>query len=194
MLFGNEAPFPDNQVCKLCVTRPCKRLFCGRVYPGKMIAVHHSEFLSWPCHTPNLKPTQEGSGEEAALTDEIVVMTGKVTVTNPRWEHMDQGKKDNSADKAVFGDTVLLMADIKNFPDGGPVSFDIYDISMSPPQRVDTIKGSNENGVGKGEWVVTDKSGKEAGQQLAFEAIVRSKASERAPLELSELPEFHLSY
>jgi hypothetical protein len=75
MLSGNEIPFPDNQVCKQCLTRPCKRLFAGRVYPGKMIFVHHSEFISLPCHTPNLQAQIDEESDNVVLTDAIETIT-----------------------------------------------------------------------------------------------------------------------
>jgi hypothetical protein len=184
MLPGNEAPFPNNQTCKLCIARPCRRLFSGRVFPGKMIFVHHSEFLSWPCHTPVLKPEAD-QDQEAALTDDLVVTTGKVTVTNPRWEHVDEDKKTDSPDKAAVGDDVILMVDVSGVPEGSPVTFDIYDVSSDPPLRIASAKGTNEKGTAKGEWTVEDPNEMGEELKLEFEGVAKSKASERAEIPLT---------
>jgi hypothetical protein len=184
MLFGKEVPFPDHPTCKLCVTRPCKRLFSGRVYPGKMIAIHHSEFLSWPCHTPTLKPQDDAGGEEVALTDDIEVVSGKVTVTNPRWEHADEDKKSSTPDTTMVGDKVFLYVDVSGVPEGSPVTFDIFDVSTDPPFRIATAKGKNESGTAKGEWTVEDPNEKGEELKLEFEGIAKSKASERREITL----------
>lgn len=143
-----------------------------------------------------LFPEQEAETQQAepeVLTDDLAIITGTVEVSNSRWEHKDSAKKQSTPEKASFGDTIILMADIKNFPEGGPVTFDIYDTSVSPAQLVDSAKGKNEKGVGKGEWVVTDKSGKGTDQTLAFEAVVRSKASEKKEIAV-EAKEFVFSF
>ncbi len=52
---------------------------------------------------------------------------------------------------------------------------------------VATVNGTVVDKVGKGEWVVSDKSGKGEESELLFEAIAKSKASERC-----EIPLIHL--
>jgi hypothetical protein len=133
-----------------------------------------------------LFPDQEDTpaAEPEVLTDDMEVVSGTVTVANPRWEHKNPDKKQNSPDKVSFGDTIILMADITNYPEGASVTYDIYDTKSTPPQRVDSATGKNLSGVGKGEWKVTDKSGKGADQEFGFEAIVRSKATEKKAIPL----------
>lgn len=190
MLPGNEAPFPENQTCKLCIARPCKRLFSGRVYPGKMIFVHHGDFLSWPCHTPVLKPEADEE-DVAALTDDLVVTTGKVTVTNPRWEHVNEVLKADFPDAACAGDKICLLVDVTGIPDGAPVTFDIYDVSSEPPFRIATAKGKNEKGAARGEWTVEDPNKIGQGLKLEFEGVAKSKASVRA--EIGTMLKFEFS-
>ena len=191
MLTGNDIPFPKNQTCKLCISRPCRRLFSGRVYPGKMIFVHRSEFLSLPCHTPNLKPDQDEE-EAAALTDDLVVTSGKVNVTNPRWEHVDEDLKTDFPDTACAGDKIRLLADVTGVPEGAPVTFDIFDVSSDPPFRIATEKGKNEKGTACGVWTVDDPDGKSRELKLEFEGIAKSKASPRA--EIKTQVKFDFSY
>ncbi|MBN1306444.1 MAG: hypothetical protein JXA18_00905 [Chitinispirillaceae bacterium] len=187
MLFGKDIPFPEHPVCKRCITRPCKRLFSGRIYPGKMIAVHHSEFLLWPCHTPNLQPQQEASGEAVALTDEIEVITGKLDIANPRWEPVEEAAGGGDPELPLVGDTIRLLADIKNYPEGAPVSFDIYDVTESTPLRIATVKGSNKSGKASAEWVVEDPQKRGEGLKLSFEAGARSKYTQRADIPWRKL-------
>jgi hypothetical protein len=179
MLSGNDIPFPDNPVCKLCLTRPCKRLFSGRVYPGKMIFVHHSEFLSLPCHTPNMRPQQEERGEEVALTDDIEVITGKLEITNPRWEPVSEAEEGGDSEIPLMGDKIRLLADIKNYPEGAPVSFDIYDSTEATPFLIETVRGSNKAGKASAEWVVADPQKRGDALKLTFEAGARSKYTPR---------------
>jgi hypothetical protein len=122
--------------------------------------------------------------DAAALTDDLVVMNEPVTVKNPRWEHKDEKKKESSPDTVLFGDTIVLMADVTGIPSGASVSFDIYDISVSPPMVVESARGKNEMGVAKGEWVVSDKSGKGIDAKCAFETVVKSKVSEKCEIKV----------
>jgi hypothetical protein len=136
--------------------------------------------------------TEETSKEEV-LTDELEVVNGPINITNPRWEHKDEDKMESSPDKASFDDTINLMADVTGMPEGSGITFDIYDTSEDPPMCIDSAKGQIEGGVGKGEWVITDKSGNGGEVALEFEAIAKSKTSERCAIELDALKEFHLS-
>jgi hypothetical protein len=149
-----------------------------------MVFVNQRDFVVLPCYRLDLRRKEVVSDFAPALTDAIEVITGRVEINNPRWEHTNLDKKEASPDKAAFGDKVLLMADIKNYPNGAPMTFDIFDISENPPLRIATAQGENEQGVGKGEWVVTDNSGKGEEQKLAFEAIARSKATEKKEIPL----------
>lgn len=188
----NDIPFTGNKVCKFCLGRPCRRLFSGYVYPGKMIFVHRRELLSLPCHQPNF--CAQDAEEEAALTDDIPVASANVpvTVTNPRWEHVDEARKSRSPDVARIGDNVMLSADISGIPNGAPVTFDIFDVTDTPSFRIGSASGSNENGTASGTWIIDDPNGHGADLKLEFEAIARSKASERAPIDLIDAFRIHL--
>jgi hypothetical protein len=144
--------------------------------------------------------------KEEVLTDELEVVSGPVTLTNPRWEHKkkDNGGEEDGAeneedskkteDKAAVGDTIVLMADVKGIPESAPVTFDIYDTSEEPPMVVDSAKGKNEGGVAKAEWEVSDKSGKGEEVKLEFEAVAKSKSSERCEIALLPLKMFVPSF
>jgi outer membrane protein OmpA-like peptidoglycan-associated protein len=120
-----------------------------------------------------------------------------VYVTNPRWEHKktdannsdanDNNEGEKSEGLASIGDTVLLMADIKNCPEGAEVIFDIYDMSVKPPKKIDSAKGKHNSGLGKGEWIVAAKSETGEVPQLAFEATARSRTSSRANIPLLQM-------
>lgn len=127
-----------------------------------------------------------------ALTDELVVITDPVSVTNPRWEHVDPDRKQSSPDRATIGDVILLMADIKGIPDSASMSFDIFDTTSAPPLRIATAHGKNEKGIGKGKWTIADPNGNGSDLKLEFEGIARSKASTRAVVDL-EVEEYVLS-
>ncbi len=188
MLFGNEMPFPDNPSCRNCFSRPCKRLFSGRVYPGKFIFVHNRDFVTLPCYTPVVKADNGEEGVEAALTDDIVVVTGKVTVTNPRWKHSDEIRRNESPDKTRLGDRITLLLDVTGIAEGAQVTFDVYDASRTPPQRIATVRGKNTGGTAKAEWIVDDPLGSGRNAAIEFEGVARSKSSERAPVEVVPTP------
>lgn len=133
-------------------------------------------------------------GQEEVLSDELEVVSGPVNLTNPRWEHKDETKKESSPEKAAFDDTIILMADVTGIPESAPVTFDIYDTSEDPPMVVDSAKGKNEGGVAKGEWVVADKSGKGEEAKFEFEAVAKSKVSEKREIKLEELKLFEFSF
>ena len=183
MLDSNQRPFPENPTCKNCLTRPCRRLFSGRVYPGKMIFVHRSEFVSLPCYRPVFKKDEE-SAEEMVLTDALAETMADekkpVTITNSRWEHVDEDKKNNTPDAAAIDDEVYLFVDVTGVPEGSPVTFDIFDVSSDPPLRIATAKGSNQQGTARGTWKVEDPSEHGDDLKIEFEGIAKSKASERA--------------
>jgi hypothetical protein len=125
--------------------------------------------------------------QDEVLTDELEVVSGPVNLTNPRWEHKDETKKESSPEEVSVDDLIILMADVTGIPESAPVTFDIYDTSEDPPMVVDSAKGKNEGGVAKGEWLVTDKSGKGEDAKLKFEAVAKSKTSDRCEIPLVAL-------
>lgn len=139
----------------------------------------------------------EEAPKEECLTDDLEVVSGPVNVTNPRWEHKKSEKNkaevEEDRDMASFGQTIILMADVTGIPEGAGITFDIYDTSEDPPMCVDSAKGRIQSGVGKGEWVVTDKSGKGEDTILEFEGIVKSKASERCEIPVITILTYRFS-
>ncbi|NLD94674.1 MAG: hypothetical protein GX639_18615 [Fibrobacter sp.] len=139
---------------------------------------------------------REKKKEEVFLTDDFdyVPVPKKVFITNPRWEHKDETKKENSPKKATFDDTIILMADITGIPENGPVTFEIFDISVKPPKNVGNAQGKNVGGIAKGEWVVTDTSDKGEDAKLEFQASAKSRISTRCKIELVPLKVFVPSF
>jgi hypothetical protein len=110
-----------------------------------------------------------------------------IELNNPRWEHKDSTKKENSPKKAAFDDTVILMADVTGIPENGPVTFEIFDVSVKPPKAVGSAKGKNLGGVAKGEWVVVDKTDQGEEARLEFQASAQGKTSARCKIPLDQL-------
>ena len=187
----NESPFPDNKTCSACVHKPCRRVLAGNIYPGKLTFVSRKDFVSLSCmHTLAQQEQQE---EQEALTDNMEVVQGTVELTNPRWEHMDEGRQEDSPDSVILEDSVVLLVDIQNLPEGHSVVFDIYDTSSEPAQRIDTVKGTHESGVGKAEWVVKDIMGKGKKLKLAFDASAKSRVSDRVPIPVEFVTGYRFS-
>jgi hypothetical protein len=128
---------------------------------------------------------------ETCLTDELAEMMvpkAKVAVTNPRWEHTDEEKKNKTPDVTHVGDKIFLFVDVSGIPEGWRITFDIFDASCTPPQRIDTVAGKNDGGSAKVEWTVEDPLGSGEELKLEFEGIAKSKASERCPVAV-EIPQ-----
>lgn len=114
----------------------------------------------------------------------------ELTVTNPRWEHIDDKRAENSPDATVAGDRITLMVDVSGAADGSRVTFKVLDTSISPPARVGSARGEVEGGVGKAEWEVKVDRSEPA---LEFEGAVRRVTSNRAeiPVGVAEyIPSF----
>jgi hypothetical protein len=192
MINWNQPTFPNNSVCENCIARPCKRLFSGRVYPGKMLFLHRREFLSLPCYRPHFAMEDNDGTEAAALTDDLEVTSGEISVTNPRWEHVDEDKKSTTPDIAMVGDEVYLYVDVSGVPEGATVTFDVFDVSSDPPFRIGSASGKNQQGTAQGKWMVDDPSEKGDELKVEFEGIAKSRASERREIPLSMVFVIHL--
>jgi hypothetical protein len=193
MLLGrNESPFPENPHCKRCASKNCRELLVQPLFPGKVIFVHRRHFCSIPDFIPSWRDEENATpAQEVALTDDLEIVSGPVTVKNPRWEHKKNEEKDKVEveieklkDTASFGNTITLMVDVTGMPEGSGITFDIYETSKTPPMCVASTKGKIENGIGKGDWVITDKSGLGNESKLAFEGVAKSKASVRCEIPL----------
>jgi hypothetical protein len=182
-------------------------------YPYNALRDSHLRKMMSTAHYTMCFPfgKDEEAAEEACLTDDLEVVSGPVNVTNPRWEHKKEAEveakvkvekegekkaevEDKDAEKkASFGDTIILMADVTGMPEGAGITFDIFETSQDPPMRVDTARGKIQGGIGRGEWVVTDKSGKGEESKLAFEGIAKSKASVRCEIAVESTAEFEFT-
>jgi len=127
-----------------------------------------------------------------AVTDDFDEVK-KVELNNPRWEHKNTKQKKNSPKKAVFNDTIILMADVIGIPENGLVTFEIFDTSLKPPKPVGNAKGKNAGGVAKSEWVVTDKTSLGDEVKLEFQASAGSKTSTRCTIPISTNNKFCFS-
>lgn len=129
------------------------------------------------------------SADEAAeaLTDSLESTVDKITVSNPRWAHLDAALKESSPDTCDIGDSVELIFDVTGYPEGASVNFDIFDASSEPAMRIDTVRGKNENGTARIEWSVVDPNSCGDKLQLLFEGSARSKCSDRVPIGVGSL-------
>jgi hypothetical protein len=128
--------------------------------------------------------------EQAAVTDDMSAPSqGPVSVTNPRWEHVDNQKKNDTPDIADIGDPVMLKADITGIPEGAGVDFDIFDTASSSPARaIERVHTRLRGGTAAAQWNIKDTPSADESRQVnpEFEAIARDKSSERCAIPLSE--------
>ncbi len=131
---------------------------------------------------------QEFDTTSPAASDDMVdsEQEEEIAVTNPQWEHVNEARKEESPDETIEEDTIALSVSISGAPEGAAVTFDIFDTATSPPARVGTVRGKNENGSSTAEWKVEDPRNDSDTREcsLEFEASVRSKASERKAIPL----------
>lgn len=115
----------------------------------------------------------------------------ELSVTNPRWEHVDENRSESSPDATVVGDTVRLIVDVGGAADGTRVTFKVFDTSKQPPSRVGAARGEVEGGIGAGKWEVKVNG---PGTKLEFEGAVRRLASERAEIPVVQVFTFDFSF
>ncbi len=133
----------------------------------------------------------ELAAETPALTDQITpAPAATITISPPRWEHVDETRAEESPDAAAAGDKIALLADVTGYPEGAPVVFDIFDASTEPAMRIETERGRNEGGTARIEWTITDPNGRGDALKLQFEASARNKSSGKVPLKT--IPEIFL--
>ena len=149
----------------------------------------HFEFYFPATQAEDEQQSQSQEEEEAT----VPVQEQALSVRNPRWEHVDERKRQNSAQKASIGDEITLKVDITGFGEGARMIFDIFDVSENPPLRIDTVNGTHSKGVGSATWRVNDPNGKGMELQLEFEGSARSMASPRAPITIG-MREFTFSF
>jgi hypothetical protein len=114
MILGrNEVPFPDNIHCQRCLSKNCRELLVQPLFPGKVIFVHRKRVCAIPDYVPSWRNQENGApAQETALTNNFEIVSGPVTVTNPRWVHKKENKAEEREKKAAFGDTIILMVDV----------------------------------------------------------------------------------
>ncbi|MBN1575999.1 MAG: hypothetical protein JW913_05565 [Chitinispirillaceae bacterium] len=135
---------------------------------------------------------RELSSEAAALTDDLeTTPASTITVTNPRWAHVDEARKEESPAIAAIGNTVELLVDVTGYPEGAPVTFDIFDAGTDPAMRIETERGKNEGGTARIQWVVSDPNERGAELKLSFEGSARSKSSGQAPIDLKPVSKMY---
>jgi hypothetical protein len=132
---------------------------------------------------PIIAPRTTGPAEPAEPQQAV-----QLSVTNPRWEHVDQQRSDETPDSTIEGDTITLNVDVNGASDGTLVTFRIYETSQTPPSRIGVARGKVEGGVGTAQWEVNPRRDH---PQLEFEGAVRRVSSGRA--EIVVLPEFEFS-
>jgi hypothetical protein len=121
---------------------------------------------------------QQEEEPDAAESD----ATTNLSITNPRWEHVNQNTKKSSPDRTRTGDTVKLMADTRNAPAGATVTFRICDTSAQPPREIDVVDGSVENNTATAQWTVDlDTS---SAPKIEFEARCQGKTTKRVEIGL----------
>ncbi|KMQ52413.1 hypothetical protein CHISP_0680 [Chitinispirillum alkaliphilum] len=133
--------------------------------------------------------------DSPALTDELAVeKKPEISLTNPRWEHIDEIKLNNSPNVANLGDNILLKVSVTGLPNGAGMEFFIYDVSGDTPRRIAIVDGKNKNGTGTAEWVIDVAGVDEYSKlQLEFEAKARSKYSEKCDIKIRSF-EFVFSF
>jgi hypothetical protein len=117
--------------------------------------------------------------EEAPKTDK------PLKITNPRWEHKDEEKVNNSPDIAENANSIILKADLENYTENATVQFDIYDTSQKPPKRIAHINGKNIRNVATGEWKVSFKQ--DHLPELEFDASAYSETTSRCPIAIKSV-------
>ena len=131
------------------------------------------------------KPELEKEDNAKAVTDALAADQKQLELNNPRWEHIDKEKADSSPDKAAVGDSISLMVSAPGFPDGAPLTFDIYDSSSDSPVKIDSASGSVDGGRGQAKWTV--KTGENStATELDWEASGKGKKSEKGKIKLLE--------
>ncbi|MDG5817032.1 hypothetical protein QA601_18185 [Chitinispirillales bacterium ANBcel5] len=135
-----------------------------------------------------------------AATDELIdEKKHEYSISNPRWEHVDETKRSKSPDRAKPGDEVRLMVTIEGVPDGAGVDFTVYNSASGEPKVIGQVHGRNEQGEGMVSWVVDfpddekDSGDDNMEMNLEFEAEVRDKVSDRSKIKLC-CQNFEFSY
>jgi hypothetical protein len=127
-----------------------------------------------------------GASSQAANAPQEKKKPVKLTVKNPRWEHVDQNVAERRKESALVGDKVVMKADVTNVMDGTSISFKLFDTAVSPPRQIGMAFGQVTGGVGSAEWRVNRLT------KLEFEAKVRWSLSERAGVPIARV--FVLSF
>ncbi|MBD3343801.1 MAG: hypothetical protein GF401_01910 [Chitinivibrionales bacterium] len=126
---------------------------------------------------------EEDDSGAPAVTDRVLDEAAAVSLSNPRWEHRDEQKKQSTPETVVEDDEILLKCDTRGLPENATVSFDIFDISDGSRLRIDTVSGKTENDTVSANWKIQDPNDKGEELKLEFEATARGKKS--GPCEIA---------
>jgi hypothetical protein len=118
-----------------------------------------------------------------AVTDDFEDVKNDVELNNPRWEHVDSARKNESADSVAPGDTITLMVDCLNLAHGASVEFTLYDTSGNKPRKVASVKGMLSGGLAKAEWLVDD-SQCTPDSTYSFDAKAKGAVSTRCRIDM----------
>ena len=93
-------------------------------------------------HGFQLKPF-EAEDEGPALTDALAeeMTRAHPSLERPAWSHTAETRREQSPKEAAYDDAVLLTAEVRNIVDGASVTFEVFDMSVSPPRSVARVRG-----------------------------------------------------
>ncbi len=120
-------------------------------------------------------------GSQGASSAQKSKKPQRLTIKNPRWEHVDQKVAEQRKKLTLIGDKVTLKVDVTGVPDGTSVTFKIFDIAKTPPKQMGMAYGEVTGGIGSAEWKVSRFA------KLKFEGKVRCLTSERADLSVASV-------
>jgi outer membrane protein OmpA-like peptidoglycan-associated protein len=83
-----------------------------------------------------------------------------ISLTNLRWEHTTDEKKQESASTALLNDQIRIITDVSGLSDGEIVEFTFYDSKERGGKKICSINGINQGGTAYVDWIVKlpDKS------------------------------------
>ncbi len=133
----------------------------------------HSPFPEW------MKPEEEENESAAPVSS-----SESISVTNPRWEHVDSEIAKQRPDSTMPGDKVYLYVDVSGIGDGSKVEFDLSDMTASPVVHIITALGKISGGVGSAEWVVEDPRKDDEDREVKVEFSGRAREASSGNCEI----------
>lgn len=122
--------------------------------------------------------------ETEALTDALIGGNdSEFSISDPRWEHVDQNKAANDPEHASCADHIKLMATVEGVVNGAGVDFTVYKTVDQKEQVIANVHGRNQNGHAEVEWTIPDDIDVNT-DALSFAAEVRSRQTQRRDIAL----------